>query len=130
MRGVDGAPRPAHPAASVKAIGRRAGVTGIAHWNVSQILRASKGQTVPNGEGWSITQRGRSRVMELAQGAGIAFGAGTTIPAPSTKSSTTRAQPGRAANRSITAMANVQISKNASAKIAARTTRTRRVRAT
>lgn len=67
-------PEVAHLPASLKLIGKKAGVKGVANWNVSEVLGASKGQAVPNGDGWSITQLGRTRVSDVAQGAGIAIG--------------------------------------------------------
>lgn len=81
-------PKVAHLPASLKAIGKSAGVKGIGNWNVSDLLGGSKGQAVSNGEGWSITQRGKSRVTELAQGAGITIGVGTALTSSSAKDTT------------------------------------------
>ena len=51
--------------ATIKALGREAGYTEIQKWNVSVILKRSKGLAIRLPEGWSLTSRGRNYVQSL-----------------------------------------------------------------
>jgi hypothetical protein len=85
----------AHRPATLKAIGKRVGVKDIVKWNVSDILGSSKGQAVQNGNGWSLTQLGKNRVIGLAQGAGITTDFRSPSPAKSATPMSAPLSPGR-----------------------------------
>jgi predicted nucleotide-binding protein len=82
------APDVGHLPAALKELGKKAGVKGIYRWNVSEILGHSKGQSVQNGQGWSITIRGKNRVADIAQSAGITIGTALVAPARPVNSAT------------------------------------------
>lgn len=51
--------------AAIKRLGRNAGFTEIQKWNVSGILKCSRGLAIRLPEGWAITSRGREHVRSL-----------------------------------------------------------------
>jgi hypothetical protein len=51
--------------AEIKRLGRNAGLTEILKWNVSDILRYSKGLAIRLPEGWAITSNGKEHVRGL-----------------------------------------------------------------
>lgn len=50
---------------AIKALGRRAGCTEIQKWNVSDILKRSKGLAISLPEGWILASGGREHLQSL-----------------------------------------------------------------
>lgn len=58
-------PDQAKEVVSIKQLGRRAGLTEILKWNVSDTLRRSKGLAIRIPIGWTITSKGKDHIRKL-----------------------------------------------------------------
>ena len=48
-------------------IGTRAGLRGITNWNVSDILRKSRGRAILTDQGWELTSGGKEEVSSIVE---------------------------------------------------------------
>src|SRR5882724_4489416 len=79
--------------ATLKGLGKNAGVKGIGNWNISAILRDSKGQAVPNGSGWLLSPLGHKSVLAMMQGVGIVGTPSAAVPPSAKKGSVASTMP-------------------------------------